>query len=308
MPAGHALRRRAAALLAATALAAGCGSGSGQKQESALTGGDTGQAPVVAVKVGNAPEARPQTGLDAADLVYVAEVDEGLTGFTALYSGELPDLVGPVTEVRETDLRLLRQFGRPAVAYAGVQGLLQPRVDAARLFAVPQSAASGAYEEHADRPAAHRLYVHPAAILEAAPGASPPRDVGLRFGAAPRAGGEVAKHAEVSYPHAEVAFDWDAGREQWRISLDGEAADLYATTVVLQSVTVSQSRYHEAGAGSTPFSETVGAGEVTVLREGMRFRGRWSRAKQAEATEFTTPGGDPLRLAPGPVWVVLAPR
>ncbi|WP_241562257.1 DUF3048 domain-containing protein [Streptomyces hoynatensis] len=275
---------------------------------SAFTGEQAGLARVVAVKVGNAPKARPQTGLDAADLVYVEEVDDGLTGFAALYSGELPDLVGPVRGVRETDLRLLRQFGRPALAYAGVQSMLQPRLDKAPLFAVPESAASGAYERHDDRPAPNDLYVHPAAVLDAAPDASPPRDVGLRFGKAPRAGGEVTKHVEVSYPHAGLAFDWDREREEWRISLDGEPADLYATTVVIQSVTVAQSRFHDAEGGSTPFSETVGAGEATVLREGMQFRARWSREKAGDVTEFTTPGGDPFRFAPGRVWVVLAPR
>lgn len=72
-----------AALLAA-GLAAGCTSGDGDDgrgaRESPTATRDGAAPPALAVKIDNAPAARPQAGLEAADVVYVEQVEGGLSG------------------------------------------------------------------------------------------------------------------------------------------------------------------------------------------------------------------------------------
>lgn len=63
----------------------------------------------------------------------------------AVYSSELPPVIGPVRSARETDLELLRQFDRPVLAFSGAQSRLLPAIDRAPLDAVPPSAAPRAY-------------------------------------------------------------------------------------------------------------------------------------------------------------------
>src|SRR5262245_45110297 len=74
---------------------------------------------VLAVKIDNIVNARPQTGLTHADIVYVLPVEGGLSRFLATFSSDYPPVIGPVRSAREDDLGLLRQFGRPAFAYSG---------------------------------------------------------------------------------------------------------------------------------------------------------------------------------------------
>ena len=61
--------------------------------------------PVIAVKIDNIVYARPQTGLGAADIVYVIPVEGGLSRFMAIYSSHLPPVIGPVRSARQDDER-----------------------------------------------------------------------------------------------------------------------------------------------------------------------------------------------------------
>lgn len=280
---------------------------------SPLTGraGRTG-GPVLAVKIDNVGPARPHTGLSQADLVYVEQVESGLTRLLAVYSSDLPDRVGPVRSARESDLELLRQFGRPALAFSGAQSGLLPVVAAAPVHDVSPAHAPGAYLRDGSRPAPHNLYAAPERLLAAAPDASAARDIGFRFGAAPP-GGTADHDRTVRYPNGSVGLRWSAGEQRWLISFDGEPAAttdggrLGAPTVVVQYVTVRPSGFHDRWGNTSPYSETVGGGQAVVLRDGKAYDARWSRPEAAAGTRFTTPDGRPVNFAPGQVWIVLAP-
>ncbi|WP_394813797.1 DUF3048 domain-containing protein [Streptomyces litchfieldiae] len=267
----------------------------------------TEDGPVLAVKIDNAPQARPHTGLDAADIVYVEPVEAGLSRLVAVYSTQLPELVGPVRSARESDLELLRQFDEPALAYSGVQSRLQPLIDDAELFPEPPEAAPDAYRRDESRAAPHNLYVRPETLLDAAPEASRADDIGFTFGPAPESGGEPTADYNVTYPSAAFSFSWSPDQERWAVAMDGAPTDLGAPTVVVQKVTVRQSEYHDSRGNFTPYTETVGSGEAVVLRDGQAFPAEWERDHEREGTEFTTPDGEPMNFAPGPVWVVFEP-
>ncbi|MDX3357450.1 DUF3048 domain-containing protein [Streptomyces sp. ME01-24h] len=268
--------------------------------------------PVLAVKIDNVGPARPHTGLDRADLVYVEQVESGLTRLLAVFSSRMPERVGPVRSARESDLELLRQFGRPALAFSGAQSGLLPVVAAAPVDDVSPARVPGAYLRDVSRPAPHNLYATPERLLAAAPDASTARDIGFRFGAAPP-GGIPERDRTVRYPNGSVGLHWSAEGNRWLVSFDGEPATttdgdrLGAPTVVVQYVTVRPSGFHDRWGNTSPYSETVGAGQAVVLRDGTSYDARWSRPDPASGTRFTTPGGQPVNFAPGQVWVVLAP-
>ncbi len=311
--------RAFAVTLALGALVAGCGGGDddgaeqgGDRTErgqvSPFTGEESEGGPVVAVKIDNSPDARPHTGLDQADIVYVEQVEAGLSRLIAVYSGHLPDRVGPVRSARESDLELLRQFGEPALAYSGVQTKLKPLIADAPLFAESPDAAPDAYQRDDAREAPYNLYVDPGKILDAAPDASEASDIGFRFGDAPAGGGEPTEAYDVDFPSAGFSFTWSAGEKRWQVAMDGTGTGVGAATVVVQEVTVRQSEFHDFLGSFTPYTETVGSGDATVLRDGQAFPAEWERTAEDEGTTYTTPDGDPMRFAPGPVWVVLAEK
>jgi len=313
-----------AALLAVAmtaTLAAGCATGGdgpsrdgrGPDQESADTGRAQTRAAdtsVLAVKIDNAPRARPHTGLNAADVVYVEQVEGGLSRLMAVYATRLPKVVGPVRSARETDLELLRQFDGPTLAFSGAQRKLLPLIDEAPLRAEPPDRTPGAWLRGAGRPAPHNLFLRPGPLVSAAPGPAA-LTTGFRYGAAPTGGTELASRT-VAYPSARFTFTWSESRDRWLVSMDGKAATtteagrVAPATVVVQYVKLRRSDYFDALGNNTPFTETVGSGRAQVLRDGKVHDVRWKRATAAEGTEFTTRDGAPVNFADGQVWVVFA--
>ncbi|MEI7032235.1 DUF3048 domain-containing protein [Streptomyces pratensis] len=306
---------RAGALLAAlalAALAAGCTGGEGPPVPRGSSSSGAG-AGVLAVKIDNVAAARPHTGLERADVVYVEQVEAGLSRILAVYSSRLPPVVGPVRSARETDLELLRQFDRPVLAFSGAQSRLLPAIDRAPLDAVPPTEAPQAYFRGTDRAAPHNLYLRPDRLPHAASGASAAEALGLVFGAPPP-GGEATSSHTVRYPSARAAFTWSAERDRWLVSLDGapartaEGARIEAATVVVQEATVRPSDFHDRSGSVSPFTETVGAGDALVLRDGRAHEARWTRPAADAQTVYRTPGGERVSLAAGPLWVLYAPR
>jgi hypothetical protein len=267
---------------------------------------------VLAVKIDNIVYARPQTGLNHADIVYVLPVEGGLSRFLAVFSSSYPPVAGPVRSAREDDLQLLRQFGRPAFAYSGATPQLLPHIQrTARVVDLYGGTTSGYYRDDS-RIAPHNLYANTRQLLAQARHASRARDIGFRFGPPPP-GGKATRSASVSYPAASFRFTWSAAKGRWLVSMDGapavtaSGARLSAATVVIQHTTVRTSRFLEYGS-RPPYAESTGSGTALVLRDGKAWTTNWSRPAANGGTTFTTASGQPMTFAPGQVWVVLAYR
>jgi Protein of unknown function (DUF3048) N-terminal domain len=182
----------------------------------------TSLRPVLAVKIDNIVNARPQTGLSQADIVYVLPVEGGLSRFCAMFSSHFPPVVGPVRSARDDDLQLLRQFGRPAFAYSGAQPQLLPVVERARIVDLYAGRVGGYYRD-SRRVAPYNLYARTSPLRAEARGASTARDIGFRFGPAP-ACGRVTAARSVSYPAAAFTFRWSPRKGRWLVWVDGAAA------------------------------------------------------------------------------------
>lgn len=303
--------RAVLAVLAVGLLAAGCSvtvdDGDEDEVRSPFTGEAVEPGPVLAVKLDNAPDARPHTGLAAADIVYASQVEGGLSRLTAVYSGDVPAETGPVRSARESDLQLLRTFGDPAFAFSGARTAVLPLIAQSPVAAVTPDSAPGAFFRADGRDAPHNLFLRPAEGLDDAPGASDASDIGFRFGEAPEGGRETDEET-VRFPSASFSFAWSDEDGAWRVSMDGSPAEdtgagqVTAATVVVQYVDVHDSQFP-----GTPFTETVGSGDATVLRDGRAHDARWARNSTADGTRFTGGNGERLNFATGPVWIVLAP-
>lgn len=310
-----------AGLLAVTvtgSLMTGCTSGGGAADDSrspSQSPSDSGTGvpnagPVLAVKIDNAPDARPQTGLDAADVVYAEQVEGGLSRLMAVFASTLPDSVGPVRSARESDLELLGQFHEPTLAFSGAQHKLLPLIDDAPLDPEPAGKVPDAWYRGTGKAAPHNLYLRPRRLMDSAPGDAA-LTTGFRFGAAPKGGTPEASRT-VRFPSARFTFTWSADRRRWLVAMDGtptvttDGTSVAPATVVIQYVKVRASRYHDFLGNNTPFTESVGSGTARVLRDGRAFDANWTRPEAADGTRFTSPDGTPMNFAPGQVWVVLA--
>lgn len=266
-----------------------------------------GQAGVLAVKIDNIAEARPSTGVGAADTVFVEPVEGGLTRLVAMYPGARPPTVGPVRSARLTDVALLAQFTRPALAYSGAA----PPVLAA-VHASPIRDSSPVDEPQAytrsSRPVPHNLYLHPARLRKSKPGAGHQL---WPAGPAP-AGGTSLAAQQVRFPAASFTFRWSAKEKRWRIWMDGTpyqdtaVGQLGASTVIVQQVATKQAPGQPNPAHPmAPTAQTVGHGPAIVLRDGKRFAANWTRSSPGARTTLTTGDGHQIPAAKGKTWVLL---
>jgi hypothetical protein len=264
---------------------------------------------VLAVKIDNAPQARPAKGLHAADLVYIEPVEGGVSRIIAVFASRLPPVVGPVRSARETDLRLLPQFGNPALAFSGAAPALRSRIAESPMRDVSATRVPGAYFRDKKRAAPHNMFLRPRRLPR---GANWPASAQPQFGRPPE-GGVPTEHDVVRYRAASVAFDWSTAQNRWLVSLDGAPAmsdnhRLQAATVVVQQVRVRPSAIRDVTGSHSPVAETVGHGQARVLRDGRSFPATWSRAAPEQVTAYTTASGQPLPFEPGQVWTVLTPN
>ncbi|ANP56513.1 DUF3048 domain-containing protein [Streptomyces griseochromogenes] len=322
---GHGARTRRAVLTAAlvgatltASLTAGCArQGPGDdsrapRRPPAPTHGAPASAArsPLAVKIDNVPAARPQTGVDAADIVYAEQVEGGLSRLMAVYATKLPKSVGPVRSARESDLELLRQFDKPVLAFSGAQHKLLPLIHRAPLRAKSPDDAAYAYYRGSGKAAPHNLYLHPARLLSGAPGKAT-LTTGFRYGPAP-SGGTPETSRTVRYPAARFTFTWSARHGHWLVAMDGKpavtagGARLAPATVVVQHVKIRSSGYHDMLGSHTPYTETVGSGKAEVLRGGRSFDATWSRPSATGGTTFKAAKGGRMNFAEGQVWVVFA--
>jgi hypothetical protein len=268
--------------------------------------------PVYAVKVDNTGHAHPQVGLSKADVVYVEQVEGGVTRLAAIYSSEYPKFVGPVRSGRITDIDLLRQYGTVGLFYSGSQNKLADNLQRADLKLVSFDQDHTGYTRSPSRPMPYDVIGTFDRLRQRAGKVSAPPKMGYTFGPAP-AGGKPAKSLTVSFPSARVTAVWSAAKKRWLVSMDGsadqaaEGGQLGPTTFIAQFVTVKPSAYHDINGANTPQTLTVGHGRALFYRDGQVFEGSWSRAKASDVTSYTI-GGQPASFAPGQLWVALIGR
>jgi hypothetical protein len=270
--------------------------------------------PALAIKVENAPEARPQAGLNAADIVYEEPVEGGYTRFIAVYQCGEADRVGPVRSGRTTDPSVLRQYGHAVFGYAGGVPLVGREVNRARLIDVNYIEAAPAYTRDDTRAVPHNLYTTTAALWKA--GASDEGAPDAVFTYADAWEGKAKKVSSVHLPYSgasDVYWSWSRREAEWLRS-HGQAPHVLegnervsADNVVVQVVQVQASQIVDAAGNASPDVTLTGSGKAYVFRDGRMIIGRWERATLDDVTRFLAKDGTEIALKPGRTWVELLP-
>lgn len=116
------------------------------------------QRAVTGVMIENSPDARPQSGLKDAGIVYEAVAEGGITRFVALYQESRPALIGPVRSVRPYYVEWASAYD-PAVAHIGGSARALSMIRSGNYGVdLDQFFNAGAYWRANDRVAPHNVY------------------------------------------------------------------------------------------------------------------------------------------------------
>ncbi|MCF8529981.1 MAG: DUF3048 domain-containing protein [Candidatus Nanopelagicales bacterium] len=268
--------------------------------------------PVLVVKLDNTRNALPHAGLTLADIVYLEEVEYGITRIAAVFNSTIPDRIGPVRSARITDLDLLSQYGSPGFAFSGAQRKLWPAIDASSLIDLSANKAPSDYQRDGSRRAPYNYFLNGQEAVGDNSDISVDRSIGLTFAAVPPAGGVPTTAADLKWSYASARFKYDPGTGRYAVNLNGERATAeegdgrqWADTVVIQLVKQNPSAYFDKGGGNTPHAKTIGQGKAIVLRDGLSYQATWSRESAESGTLFTNELGIPLSFKPGQTWIAL---
>lgn len=286
-----------------------------KKAASVLSGREGVDGQILAVKIDDTNMAHPQIGLEDADVVYIEQVEGGLTRLAAIFSTVIPQRIGPVRSARISDIDVLSQYGRVAFAYSGAQRKLLPVIAAANLQdlgAQRQSPTIFTTDPNRTQPYAMvlRADLLMKKIKDDQLNVDTAKSVGFVFGDRPD-GGDPITQAVVNWPAATYSAQWSQEQSRWllshndKLNLAESGVVLGPTTFVIQMVRISPSEYGDKFGGVTPLSETIGTGTAYVLRDGEVFLTTWNRPFEASGTSFTLADGSAMNFAPGQVWVAL---
>jgi hypothetical protein len=283
-----------------------------------LSGREGTEGPVLVVKIDDTTSARPQIGLDQADVIYIEQVEGGLTRLAAIFSTKIPALIGPVRSARISDIDILAQYGRVVFAYSGAQSKMYPVISAANLNDYgAQRQSPTIYTRDPLRRGPTDMVLRADLLMEkvVADGReiATSTSVGWAFSDDIETGTALSS-AKVSWPAAEYEVRWSSAQKRWLIFNDGianmSASGIQhgATTFVIQLVKIVPSIYGDKFGGVTPLSETVGTGVGYILRDGKYIEGRWSRPDLFFGTSWSDLSGEEITFARGQVWIALTEK
>jgi hypothetical protein len=307
-----------AAAAAALLLLAGCGA---PKSSGPAPGGAKTHAtpaatlfppgPYAAVMIDNAPQARPQSGLDQAPLVYELMAEGGITRYMAFFplKADVPE-IGPVRSARIGFIDIDEAYGVPYAHAGGNVDALATLAHGAlpNLDAIYGSGAT--FWRSSSRSAPHNLYTSSALLLKAVTQDGYPEKNLLAWPLGPvPSGGEPTVGATIVYAWYPPVYTYTAGW-QWDghrylrfvngqpdVTLAGQriaAADV----VILHVVSEPDPDPYTPGA----LRYVLTSGDGWLLRDGRRWPIRWTFSTQG-GFRFTLADGRPAPFTPGHVWV-----
>jgi len=319
------VRRRlslAIAVLVSLALVvAACGGGGGDKSKKAskaapvapLTGlpdpnGDARGRPALSVKVDNTPPARPQAGLDAADVVFEEVVEGEITRFLAIFNSTLPDTVGPIRSVRATDPNIVWPLGG-VFAFSGGAAPNVELIHQAPVNAVDETGAGSAMFRDRGRAAPLNLFGRPAELTAKGGKPVPPPALFQYLGSKEQSPGEPAAAARIGFAAGfDPTYTYDAPSRTWKRTYGQTPFTARSGQQVAPANVVVQFTNYEGGAGNpTAEGVTVGEGDVWVFTDGKVVKGRWTRPAKEQPAQYVDATGKPIKLLPGRTWVHLLP-
>jgi hypothetical protein len=267
------------------------------------------------VKIGNEPgPARPQSGLNEADVVFDTPAEGFIMRYMAVYQCADASMIGPLRSVRWVDYHLAPEFGHPILAFAGgidpnvMAVASQPNLSGVNLLTAP----SGVAYRTTNRVPPDNFYTSSKALYGLFPSLSGPVRPIFRYSSTLPTGARPLSSIELDFSQGtDVVWQWQRAAGAWLHTYSG-APDIdamtgqpvTATNVVIEIVPYTIGPYVESRGGTGDVqSETTGAGTGYVLRNGQGIAIRWHRAGAASPTTFSTTDGKPVGLSPGRTWV-----
>ena len=278
------------------------------------------------MRLPNDPNARPQYGLNKADIVFEMIVEGGVTRFSAIFHSKDADVVGPVRSYRFSDLHITQML-RGALVSSGStieeRDAVTQSIKDGNMLSVDAERDIRPYYRVSFRPAPNNEFTATPADRDAVnrAGGSAAVDVpALSFlppgntdpAAGGFTGGQAAKTLTIPFFGIwATTFTWNAaanGYRRWQQgvqTVDGDGSGpILAKNVIVMTTDIWTTSVVEDNLGSRGLEyRMTGGGPASVFRDGLRVDGTWKRDGVLDQFTFFDSSGTQLLLEPGQSWI-----
>ena len=279
---------------------------------------------VIAFKIDNNINARPQSGLQEADAVHEILVEGGMTRFLAFFYDNTSKYIGPIRSARPTDPTVVRPYGGTLVVSGATAGLI-PSI---RELGVPvlEEQNTPVMFRISNRKAPHNLYADTELVRERIeergfyflqPGPGPLYPFGLNQNNWLEGADKITvKYSEFTTviwkldgeKYSRFIFDkYSENKEAVAhnfVSQDGNYTDILQT----ETIVVLQGPIYKDKATTLPSVLTVGVGNAYVFNNDKYIQGTWRRGDINEPFILTDLNGDDIQVPPSTQWVHILPN
>ncbi len=269
----------------------------------------------LAVMVDNHPGARPQSGLNEADLVYEAVAEGGITRFVAVYHSREAEEIGPVRSARSYYVEWANSHG---ALYAHVGGSREAMniIGGLGEFSLNEFAFENYFRRDPLRWSPHNVYTSVEKLRRAAESA------GYSLEGEPEAYlfkkdlKEELRPEEQTFtinfdPGYAPSYTYDPDCNCYFRSVQGvEQTDrLTRERFVAKNVIVVFSDFGSRIIRSNAYTtiETTGSGTARIYQDGRMVSGTWRREPQ-KPIRFYDDEGEEIKLNRGTTWIGVVPQ
>lgn len=281
------------------------------------------QKPVTAVMVENSIDARPQSGLGDAGVVFEAVAEGGVTRFMALYQDTAPTNVGPIRSARPYYISWALGFDA-GYAHVGGSDAGLADIKAWGVRDLDQFYNGSSYHRISSRAAPHNVYTGIDTLnqLEASKGYTSSTYTGFARTSddpykAPAANGQATDsrtpatsiNFSLSGPTYDPHFDYVAASNSYNRSEAGEpqtdantGKQLSPKVVIAMVLQLGRGALDSSGAYYSDYT-TTGSGTAYIFQNGTVQTGQWSKASNTAQLSFTDASGKVIPLNRGQTWI-----
>lgn len=272
----------------------------------------------VSIKIENSNPARPQKGLNSADVVYETIAEGGITRFNCIFQSNVPAEVGPVRSARLSDIYIVPQYNT-MLFFSGANKQVLARIKEVGINNMSQNKAASLYHRVSFKAAPHNLYLktkHINKVAESHGYSLTTDNRALSFEKiASQETSSAATKIKIPFSYyAKIEWDFDANTNTYTRINSGEmhkdastGEQVRAKNVVVMWAKYTQQNKKDAHGSVTYDITLAGEGKAAVFKNGARINGTW-KAEKNQPPHFYDEAGQEVKLNPGNTWFEVPPK
>ena len=267
------------------------------------------------VMVDNYIKARPQSGLDKADLVYEMMAEGGITRFMALFYRQSATKIGPVRSARYYFVQLAKGYDSPLAHAGGSQEALQMIFDIKMKDMDEIYNAGGYFWRDKTRSMPHNLYASTEQLLKGAKAKGYKLVVPPAFGIAPKEAEGTLQDKDILIDYSTKTYNytvtWHYSGQMYERDINGKPHLMEdGTPIKADNVLVMVAPTKDIIKKGELLSEIniIGKGEARYYVNGKMTKGTWAKSSVSGKMQFLDNKGDVVKLKPGKTWVQVIPK